>query len=97
MKCLDFDQQFERYMRAWMKENAEKYGNNMDVIEGMMPDIYMEFLAKPAGFLDGIAPQDYFEQFDLSLIHIYPACARIAVRCTAFRKRAIRNIRRMNT
>ncbi len=64
MKCLDFDQQFERYMRAWMKENAEKYGNNMDVIEGMMPDIYMEFLAKPAGFLDGIAPQDYFEQFD---------------------------------
>lgn len=60
----DFDREFERYVSAWMKQNAEKYGNNMDVIEGMMPDIYMEFLEKPAAFLDGLAPQDYFEQYD---------------------------------
>lgn len=64
MKCIDFDREFERYVSAWMKRNAQKYGNNMDVIEGMMPDIYMEFLAKPAAFLDGQAPQDYFEQYD---------------------------------
>ena len=62
MKCIDFDREFERYVSAWMKQNAEKYGNNMDVIEGMMPDIYMEFLEKPAAFLEGLAPQDYFEQ-----------------------------------
>ena len=51
-------------MGAWVKENSEKYKDNMDVIENMMPDVYMEFLQKPADFLDGTAPQDYFEQFD---------------------------------
>lgn len=64
MTCIDFDREFERYMGVWMKENAEKYANNMDVIEGMMPDIYMAFLAAPADFIGGMAPQDYFEQFD---------------------------------
>ena len=48
MNCINFDQKFEQYMGVWMKNNAEKYKNNMDVIEGMMPDVYMEFLAKPA-------------------------------------------------
>lgn len=64
MKCINFDREFEKYMGAWVKENSEKYKDNMDVIENMMPDVYMEFLQKPAGFLDGTAPQDYFEQFD---------------------------------
>ena len=63
MNCINFDQRFEQYMGVWMKNNAEKYKNNMDVIEGMMPDVYMEFLAKPATWLGGKAPQDYFEQF----------------------------------
>ena len=64
MKCINFDREFEKYMGAWVKENSEKYKDNMDVIENMMPDVYMEFLQKPAGFLNGMAPQDYFEQFD---------------------------------
>ena len=64
MKCINFDRAFEKYMGAWVKENSEKYKDNMDVIENMMPDVYMEFLQKPADFLDGTAPQDYFEQFD---------------------------------
>lgn len=64
MKCINFDRAFEKYMGAWVKENSEKYKDNMDVIENMMPDVYMEFLQKPADFLNGIAPQDYFEQFD---------------------------------
>lgn len=64
MKCIDFDRQFEAYTRSWVAQNAEKYKNNMDVIEGMMPDIYMEFLAKPASWLGGLAPRDYFEQYD---------------------------------
>ena len=41
MNCINFDQKFEQYMGVWMKNNAEKYKNNMDVIEGMMPDVYM--------------------------------------------------------
>ena len=64
MNCINFDSKFEQYMGVWMKNNAEKYKNNMDVIEGMMPDVYMEFLAKPATWLGGKAPQDYFGQYD---------------------------------
>ena len=64
MKCIDFDRQFEAYMRAWIEKNGEKYKNNMDVIEAMMPDIYMEFLSKPAAWLDGKAPEVYFEQYE---------------------------------
>ena len=64
MKCIDFDKQFERYTRSWMEKNAEKYKNNMDVIEAMMPDVYMEFLSKPAAWLGGQSPEMYFAQFD---------------------------------
>ncbi|MGN0997906.1 MAG: hypothetical protein ACI4PG_13445 [Candidatus Ventricola sp.] len=63
MKCIDFDRQFEAYTRAWVAKHAQQYGNNMDVIEGMMPDIYMEFLTKPASWLGGLSPEAYFEQF----------------------------------
>lgn len=63
MNCMNFDAKFEAYMRTWVKNNGEKYKNNMDVIEAMMPDIYMSFLSKPATWLGGKAPQDYFEQF----------------------------------
>ena len=40
MNCIDFDKQFERYTRQWMEKNAEKYNNNMDTIEAMMPDMF---------------------------------------------------------
>lgn len=63
MNCIDFDKQFERYAAAWVKRNSAKYKNNMDVIEEKMPDIYMEFLRKPADWLDGKRPGRYFEQF----------------------------------
>ena len=64
MKCIDFDKQFERYTRDWMEKNAEKYNNNMDTIEAMMPEIYMEFLSMPAQWLEGDSPEAYFEQYD---------------------------------
>lgn len=64
MNCINFDQKFEQYMTVWVKNNSAKYKDNMDVIEGMMPDIYMEFLMRPATWLGGKAPQDYFEQYD---------------------------------
>ena len=64
MNCINFDRQFELYTRNWMEKNAEKYNNNMDVIEAMMPEIYMEFLSTPASWLDGESPEGYFEQYD---------------------------------
>lgn len=64
MNCIDFDKKFEQYTAVWVRNNAEKYKNNMDVIEGMMPDIYMEFLSKKATWLGGQSPAEYFEQYD---------------------------------
>lgn len=78
MKCINFDRAFERYMAEWMKENSEKYKDDMDVIEDMMPDVYLEFLKKPADFLDGVAPQDYFEQFDNADMLVSWLCDYIA-------------------
>lgn len=78
MKCINFDRAFERYMAEWIKENSEKYKDDMDVIEDMMPDVYLEFLKKPAGFLDGVAPQDYFEQFDNADMLVNWLCDYIA-------------------
>ena len=78
MKCINFDRAFERYMAEWIKENSEKYKDDMDVIEDMMPDVYLEFLKKPADFLDGVAPQDYFEQFDNADMLVNWLCAYIA-------------------
>ena len=63
MNCIDFDKKFEAYMRVWVKNNSERYKDNMDVIEAMMPDIYMSFLAKPATWLGGKSPQTYFDQY----------------------------------
>ena len=78
MKCINFDRAFERYMAEWMKENSEKYKDDMDVIEDMMPDVYLEFLKKPVDFLDGVAPQDYFEQFDNADMLVNWLCDYIA-------------------
>ena len=78
MRCINFDRAFERYMAEWMKENSEKYKDDMDVIEDMMPDVYLEFLKKPAEFLDGVAPQDYFEQFDNADMLVNWLCDYIA-------------------
>ncbi|MBR2942745.1 MAG: hypothetical protein IKB82_05035 [Clostridia bacterium] len=63
MNCINFDQKFEQYMGVWIKNHADEYKNNMDVIEGMMPEIYMEFLMRPATWLGGKAPQRFFEQY----------------------------------
>lgn len=63
MNCIDFDKKFEAYMRGWVSRNSARYKDNMDVIESMMPDIYMEFLSKPATWLGGKSPEAYFEQF----------------------------------
>lgn len=78
MKCINFDRAFERYMAEWIKKNSEKYKDDMDVIEDMMPDVYLEFLKKPADFLDGVAPQDYFERFDNADMLVKWLCDYIA-------------------
>ena len=75
MNCINFDKQFERYTRDWMEKNAEKYNNNMDMIEAMMPEIYMEFLSMPASWLGGESPEAYFEQYDDAAMLVEWMCA----------------------
>ena len=60
MMIVNLDDAFEAYLKGWMKENAEKYGNNMDKLEEMVPDVYMEFLKQPLEGLNGQTPEDYF-------------------------------------
>lgn len=75
MNCINFDKQFEAYTREWMEHNAEKYNNNMDMIEAMMPEIYMEFLSKSASWLGGESPESFFEQYDDAQMLIEWMCA----------------------
>ena len=63
MRCIDFDQEFERYITVWMKEHAKEY-RNYDAMEADMPRVYMMFLNTPARWLDGVTPGAYFTQFE---------------------------------
>lgn len=63
MRCINFDKEFERYVGAWMKENAKKY-RNYDEMEAAMPEVYEEFLDTPVNWLSGAKPGEYFTQFD---------------------------------
>ncbi len=64
MKCINFDEQFQRFAAEWMKKNAAKYGNNIDRMEARMPEVYLAWLNRPAQWLDGDAPGTFFAKFD---------------------------------
>lgn len=63
MELINFDKQFEEYLAGWIRRNSAKYKNDMDAMEQKMPDIYLEFLRKPAKWLGGVAPGRYFGRF----------------------------------
>lgn len=62
MKLIDFDKQFEKYLRQWMAENQKKYPS-IDEMEAAVPAVYDAWLAQPAAWLAGEAPGAYFERF----------------------------------
>lgn len=59
---IDFDGQFQAYLKTWMRENRSKY-RNVDEMESQMPDVYTRWLNTPASWLDGVAPGFYFDRF----------------------------------
>lgn len=71
MECINFDEHFEHYAMEWMQSNAAKYKRNMDRMEAKMPDVYLQWLNKPADWLDGISPGAYFLQYNnaCELVH----------------------------
>ncbi len=62
MKPIDFDRYFTEALDAWMEKNRKKYRRPEDM-EDAAPDVYLEWLATPADWLDGVAPGDYFGRF----------------------------------
>ncbi len=63
MNCINFDARFERFVSEWMQQNAAAYKNNLDRMEAKMPEVYLQWLNKPADWLDGRTPGDYFTQY----------------------------------
>lgn len=63
MECINFDKRFEAYTMEWMRENASKYGDNIDAMEAQMPALYTKWLSKAADWLGGVSPRDYFASF----------------------------------
>jgi len=63
MKCINFDERFERYATDWMRKNAAKYQNNLDRMEAKMPEVYLQWLNQPAEWLDGETPGGYFLRY----------------------------------
>ena len=63
MRCINIDREFERYLSAWMKDNAKKY-RTYDEMEEAMPAVYAAFLDTPVNWLSGGKPGEYFSQFD---------------------------------
>ena len=59
MELIDFDSHFSTFLRAWLEENSERYGDIREV-EALMPELYQRFLHTPAIWLNGALPCDYF-------------------------------------
>lgn len=61
MKIVDFDKKFFEYARKWVLAHP---GLNEDQIEDSFNEMMEEWIAAPADWLDGAAPQDYFKRFE---------------------------------
>ncbi|MDR0396954.1 MAG: hypothetical protein LBH66_06595 [Oscillospiraceae bacterium] len=61
--CPDFDREFERFTRAWLRKYAPKYGGDLSRMESRIPDLYVRWLNKPVSWLDGRKPGMYFASY----------------------------------
>ena len=60
MKLIDFDARFAEYLTDWVRENEKKFKTPEDM-EDAMPEVYVQFLEKPADWLEGATPGAYFD------------------------------------
>ena len=63
MKLIDFDGAFAKYAHEWAHERM-KVEKNLDAVEAEIPELYREWLNRPAAFLNGATPTDYFRHYD---------------------------------
>ena len=62
MEPIDFDSHFNIALTQWIEKNRHKFKHPEDM-EDAAPDFYLEWLAAPADWLNGVAPGDYFKRF----------------------------------
>ena len=58
-RLIDFDSHFQGHLSAWFERMQAKY--TLERLEPMVPDVYEQWKAKPADWLDGETPQGYFD------------------------------------
>ena len=63
MHLIDFDAYFADYLNHWVKNNERRF-KHPDDMEDEMPGVYQQFLAAPAEWLEGIAPEHYFDRYE---------------------------------
>ena len=63
MELIDFDAHFTDALNDWIEQNKKKFKRPEDM-EDAAPEVYMDWLAKPADWLGGKTPGEYFAQFD---------------------------------
>ncbi|GHU72307.1 hypothetical protein AGMMS49992_07970 [Clostridia bacterium] len=56
----DFDREFERFTRVWLRKYSDKYNGDIARMEALIPDLYVRWLNTPAPWLDGQMPGLYF-------------------------------------
>lgn len=58
---IDFDANFQKYLRSWLKQNKDKF-KNVDEMESAVPDVYLAWLNTPSALADGKSPRAYFAE-----------------------------------
>ncbi|MDD4080932.1 MAG: hypothetical protein PHP02_05930, partial [Eubacteriales bacterium] len=60
MTPIDFDGRFSRWLRGFLEENQDSF-TDISQVEQLMPQLYERFVTTPADWLDGLAPEHYFD------------------------------------
>ena len=60
---MDFQKQFDRHLKDWMRKNREKYPK-AEQLEAQVEKVYEQWLAAPAAWLEGATPLNYFDRYD---------------------------------
>ncbi|MDD3412008.1 MAG: hypothetical protein PHY12_14485 [Eubacteriales bacterium] len=63
MEIIDFDDHFSDYLNQWTEKNRAKY-KRVEEMEDEVPNVYLRWLNKPAQWLGGKRPSEFFESYD---------------------------------
>jgi hypothetical protein len=60
---IDFEKQFQKYLKEWMDKNKDRFEKPEDM-EAEAEQVYERWLETPAPWLEGVTPAHYFDRFD---------------------------------